>query len=264
MSKYTTEPNKFNSGPVASNGLDIDQAVLDTYSGDDGKTYLIKDYDILSRPTTSGTNVQIPAELDNGIPPRPQIIGQDADGSNVYGLQQMKLGSSEETMGERIDAVNNGRVGNIDIISNKFTGKEADIVIKKDNQETSIKGIVETTALSDLFFSDMNQEGIQKSIRYKVYEATDQIISEQSKNSLYIIMRSILLQYGNFRVSTAEIIEEIRYLNQQVIDYCVENVSSNVQQYLGYIKDLEKLPVPMDRPVYHNKQNFTYDISNLL
>lgn len=260
MVKYTTQPGKFNSGPDIGVGIDVDQAVIDHYD-EEGQTFFIKDYDILSRPITSGTNVQIPAELDNGIPPRPQIIG---DGSNVYGLQQMKLGSSEETMGERIDAVNNGRVGNIDIISNKFTGKEADIVIKKDNQETSIKGIVETTALSDLFFSDMNQEGIQKSIRYKVYEATDQIISEQSKNSLYIIMRSILLQYGNFRVSTAEIIEEIRYLNQQVIDYCAENVSSNVQQYLGYIKDLEKLPVPMDRPVYHNKQNFTYDISNLL
>ena len=138
------------------------------------------------------------------------------------------------------------------------------MLTKKDNQETSIKGIVETTALSDLFFSEMNQEALQKSIRYKVYEATGQIISEQSKNSLYIIMRSILLQYGNFRVSTANIIEEIRDLNQRVIDYCVENVSSNVQQYLGYIKDLEKLPVPMDRPVYHNKQNYTHDISNLL
>ena len=262
MVKYTTEPNKFNSGPDPSIGIDVDQAVINSYE-EDKNTFFIKDYDILSRPTTSGTNVQIPAELDNGIPPRPRVVGQDTGGS-VYGLQQMTLGSSEATMGERIDAVNNGRVGNIDIISDRFTGKEADIVIKKDNQETSIKGIVETTALSDLFFSDMNQGGIQKSIRYKVNEATGQIISEQSKNSLYIVMRSILLQYGNFRVSTGNIIEEIRDLNQRVIDYCVENVSSNVQQYLGYIKDLEKLPVPMDRPVYHNKQNFTYDISNLL
>ena len=263
MSKYTTQPGKFNSGPDPGVGIDVDQAVIDSYEEGD-QTFLIKDYDILSRPTISGTNVQIPAELDSGIPPRPQIIGQDADGSNVYGVQSMMLGSSEASMGERIDAVNNGRVGEINIISNKFTGKDADIVIKKDNQETSIKGIVETTALSDLFFSEMNQEALQKSIRYKVYEATGQIISEQSKNSLYIIMRSILLQYGNFRVSTANIIEEIRDLNQRVIDYCVENVSSNVQQYLGYIKDLEKLPVPMDRPVYHNKQNYTYDISNLL
>ena len=264
MVKYTTEPGNFNTGPDSGVGIDIDQAVINTYVGDDQQTYQIMDYDILSRPTTSGTNVQIPAELDNGVPPRPQVIGQDTDGSNVYGLEKMVLGSSEVSMGKRIDAVNNGRVGNVDVVNNQFTGKEADIVINRDNRETSIKGIVETTALSDLFFSEMNQEALQKSIRYKVNEATGQIISEQSKNSLYIVMRSILLQYANFRVSTENIVEEIRDLNQRVIDYCAENVSSNVQQYLGYVKDLEKLPTPMDHPVYHNKQNFTYDISNLL
>ncbi|MBT7554878.1 MAG: hypothetical protein HN599_06285, partial [Flavobacteriaceae bacterium] len=62
----------------------------------------------------------------------------------------------------------------------------------------------------------------------------------------------------------ADLAEEIRALNSRVVEYCADNISSNVQQYIGYIKDLEKLPVPMDRPVYHNKNNFTYDISNLL
>ena len=264
MVKYTTEPGNFNSGPVPSNGIDVDQAVLELSEGADGKTYKIMDYDILSRPLMSGTSIQIPSELDNGIPQKPSYLGKDSSGENIYGLEKMIIGSSEATMGERIDAVNNGRVGNIAVVDSQFTGEEADIVIKKDDQETSIKGIVETTAISDIFFSNMNQEGIQKSIRYKVNQATGQVISEQSKNSLYIVMRSILLQYANFRVSPTNIVEEIRDLNQRVIDYCVENVSSNVQQYLGYIKDLEKLPVPMDRPVYHNKQNFTYDISNLL
>ena len=264
MVKYTTEPNKFNTGPDIGVGIDVDQDVIGTYKGRDKKTYQIMDYDILSRPTMSGTNVQIPTELDDGVPPIPKVIGKGSDGGNIYGLEKMVLGSSDVIMGERIDAVNNGRVGGIDIVDNRFIGEEADIVIKKDDQETSIKGIVETTALSDIFFSDMNHEGIQQSIRYMVNQATGQIISEQSKESLYIVMRSILLQYGNFRVSTANIIEEIRDLNQRVIDYCVENVSSNVRQYLGYIQDLERLPTPMDRPVYHNKQNFTYDISNLL
>ena len=37
MVKYTTEPGKFNSGPVPSNGIDVDQAVLELSEGADGK-----------------------------------------------------------------------------------------------------------------------------------------------------------------------------------------------------------------------------------
>ena len=77
-------------------------------------------------------------------------------------------------------------------------------------------------------------------------------------------MRSIMLQFANFRVGIDEIIDEIKRLNQRVIDYAVDNISSNVQQHKGYIDKLSKLPIPLDLPVYHNKNNFTYDISNLI
>ena len=110
----------------------------------------------------------------------------------------------------------------------------------------------------------MNTDIIQQTIRYKVFENTDKVISNQSSNTLFIIMRSMMLQYGNFRVSVEGLNDEIRELNKKVVDYCTENITSNLLQYLGYIKDIEKLPTPMDRPVYHNKENFTYDISNLL
>ena len=110
----------------------------------------------------------------------------------------------------------------------------------------------------------MNIDAIQKSIRYGVNKSTGQVVAKQSDNTIYVVMRSILLQYANFRVSSQNLVEEIRSLNKRVIDYCVENVSSNVQQYMGYIKDIERLPIPMNHPLYHNKKNFTYDISNML
>ena len=202
------------------------------------------DYDVLSKPTVSGVgNIVQPSNTD--------IDSLDND--------------SSETLSGMIDTVNNGRVSDITVLNDKFTDLgDADITINKDNQQTAIKGIVETTALSNIYFSDMNFDVIQKTIRYNVYNATDKIVSDQSKNELYIIMRSILLQYANFRVSSTDLLDEIRDLNKKVVEYCSNNVISNVQQYLGYIKDIEKLPTPMDRPVYHNKQNFTYDISNLI
>ena len=138
------------------------------------------------------------------------------------------------------------------------------IVIKKDNQETSIKGLLEKNSINDIFFSEMNIKGLQESIRYGVHQGTKQVISDQSGNELYVVMRSIMLQYANFRADVDDIVNEIKRLNQKVLIYCIQNISSNVQQHMGYVKDLSKLPTPMDPPVYHNKQNFTYDISNLL
>ena len=75
-------------------------------------------------------------------------------------------------------------------------------------------------------------------------------------------MRSIIYQYGNFM--TNDIVNEIKRLNRKVLIYAIQNISSNVKQHVQYIKDLEKLPTPLDRPAYTNESNYTYNISNLL
>ena len=93
---------------------------------------------------------------------------------------------------------------------------------------------------------------------------TGESIDYQSTESLYIVMRSIMLQHGNFRVDESMVVEEVHKLNEQVIQYCTDNIASNLQQHLGYINELGKLPVPLNKPAYENKQNFTYDISNLI
>ena len=49
-----------------------------------------------------------------------------------------------------------------------------------------------------------------------------------------------------------------------VVDFCVEQITTQVRQHEGYIKKISNLPFPIDRPEYLNKDNFTYDISNLM
>ena len=111
----------------------------------------------------------------------------------------------------------------------------------------------------------MNTKVLQDTIRYKVHQNTQQVISEQSSNDLYIIMRSILLQFANFRVDMSDLVGELKRLNAKVVVYAVENISSNVKQHKGYVADLLKLPSPIDPPVYHPKnRSNSYDISNLL
>ena len=63
-------------------------------------------------------------------------------------------------------------------------------------------------------------------------------------------MRSILLQHGNFKVSQFDLLNEIQKLNELVLQYAVKEVSSNLLQYEGYLSDLSKNPVPMDRPSF--------------
>jgi hypothetical protein len=243
LSNYETpDPNIISSGFGPSlNERDIDKEIVYT---EGGQNYY--DYDVTSNPTVSGVNVAVPIQS-----------------SSILGSDDFIMGDSSDSLGSQIDIVNNGRVGDISV-TNESTKKPDDMFINKDNKVNSIKGIVESTSLNDIFFSDMNTDIIQKTIRYKVFENTDKVISDQSSNTIFIIMRSIMLQYGNFQISSENLYEEIKELNKKVVDYCSDNITSNLQQYLGYIKDIEKLPTPIDRPVYHNKENFTYDISNLL
>jgi len=264
-SLYQMTTDKLPNYESAFSVRDIDREVVTTMNqgGGDVDYY---DYDITEKRMVSGmsdSRILAPVELDSGLPQQRTDSGGALSSATIDGPDFL-FGNSSASLGERIDVVNNGRVANIEVVEPNLPRVGGDVVIDRDNQETSVKGIIEKTAVSDLFFSDMNMDIIQKSIRYGVNRATGQVIGKQSDTTVYVIMRSILLQYANFRVSVADLAQEIRGLNQMVVEYCVENVSSNVQQYVGYIKDLERLPTPMDHPVYHNKNNFTYDISNLL
>ena len=161
------------------------------------------------------------------------------------------------------DKFNNGRVPDVRMVSNVNKTSDGDIVIANDNQQTSVKGILEETVLSDIFLSEMNTKVIQDTIRYRVYQNTNMVVDYQSPRELYIIMRSIMLQHANFKVGQSGLIDEIQKLNKLVIDYAVKEVSSNVEQYDIYIKDIQSLPTPMDRPSFSTdtSRNRSQDLS---
>ena len=157
---------------------------------------------------------------------------------------------------------NNGRVPDIRVPNNIFTNLDNEVIINSDSRANAVKGIVEETVLSDTFFSDINTKVIQDTIRYRVFQDTNEVISYQSSQELFIIMRSILLQHGNFKVSQANLYDEVRNLNKYVVDYSVGKITPRVQQYAGYIEDLHSLPQPNDRPLYSGgSNNNTYDLS---
>jgi len=123
-----------------------------------------------------------------------------------------------------------------------------------------VKGILEQTEVTKVFFSDNNKSALQKMMKYQVYtQFNNTIISDQSEEQLFIIMRSMLLQYGN--LLNPDVIQEVKSLNKYVLDFAVNRIISELIQYNGYINEIDSTPQLMPLPDYVNKNNFTYSFS---
>lgn len=166
-----------------------------------------------------------------------------------------------DAMGKLTSEINTGLVRDI---TRDMSDEELleDTIIFNTEKQDSIKGILEDSDVNRIFFSKANIEALQQLIRYRVYQSNNEaIISIQSEEQLFIIMRSILLQYGN--MVTPEPVEEVKRLNNILVNKITNKMNSEVAGYVGYIVDLEKNVDLMPRPEYLNKNNFTYDMTNI-
>lgn len=128
----------------------------------------------------------------------------------------------------------------------------------------SLKGIIQETPMSNLFFSDMNVKVIQMTIRYQIFKDKNKNIGYQSENELFAIMRSIYLQYANSVLTSDQMLTNLRTLNKAVVDYAVGNIGEQLDQYNAYLEKISSAPVPMERPQVSNTDSWTYDMSNIL
>ena len=169
------------------------------------------------------------------------------------------------TVTDAVSNMNNGLLHDVHLVKTKDINMvPGELPMFMNFKENAVKGIHEETGLSEVYFSTQNIAVLQAAIRYEVQQKTGKIIDKQSVSELSVVMRSIYLQYGNPMVSSDNIKDEIVKLNTRVIDYCAEEISTQVLQYQGYIQKLTTLPVPIERPQQVDRNNFTYDISNLL
>lgn len=181
-------------------------------------------------------------------------------GLGTFDSEEYDEFGEENALDNLLGNINSGLINDItENIDNRELAKET--IILNTTSTDATKGIIEETLVTKILFSPVNVKAINDSIRYYVFKNTDNQISKQSDEQLYVIMRAIALQFGNF--VTPDPLKEVKRLNNKVISKCVDEIIIELKQYRGYIDDLEKLPVPLDNPHYANKNNFTYDISNL-
>ena len=244
-------------------GFDIDNQSFQTNDVSYG------DYDQLVTAKVSGFGGSY--IIDEGKD-RPEMVYNESTvgGERVYNLDGMLEKNRPDTMGNMLEIANNGRVTNAtggNPVPSHLSGEDVPIgsVMRMDNQETSIKGMLEDNAVNTVLFSPENMQALQDGLQYGVFQRTGKRIGEQSPQELYMVIRSVMLQHANFQTGQDAVVEEVRRLNTKILLYCVDNVSSNVLQYVQYLKDIETLPTPIDRPAYVDKPtNYTFDISNLL
>ena len=111
------------------------------------------------------------------------------------------------------------------------------------------EGLWSETVLSKVYFSSENIQLLQNGIRAGVYKRSkgQYIIGYQDCDTLKVIMRSVFLTYSANQTNNIQ--EQVKALNQLVLNFCIQQVYSEAQGYMKYVNDVSTLVVPMAHPV---------------
>jgi hypothetical protein len=114
---------------------------------------------------------------------------------------------------------------------------------------TALKGIQTESELSKLFFSDENFKRIQRMIRKAILVRTNgqfKLDIDQDPKDVFIAMRAVYMEHARFL--PGQIVRQVKRLNEKVIDEVVPGIITNIRQYYGYLKEINKPLDPIPRP----------------
>lgn len=145
----------------------------------------------------------------------------------------------------------NGRVNIMEKGTSNFFSLQDRIPVKlTTSYRDALQGNLVDSPLSLAYFSAPNIQILQNGIRAGVYKLSkgQYKIGEQSEDQLKMIMRSIFLSYSANMPHS--ITQQIKALNDLVLDYCVNKVFGEAQAYKKYLYDASTLVVPIEHPTY--------------
>jgi len=103
------------------------------------------------------------------------------------------------------------------------------------------------TPLNTLFFSEFNQNILQRGIRQAFKNKTGIAIDRQNPDDLYSIMRVVFINNSGDHYSRVN--EQVRMMNGRVIDTALSQIQTGVSQYMAYVKDIDTISTPLDQPI---------------
>ena len=111
------------------------------------------------------------------------------------------------------------------------------------------------TPLNTLFFSEFNQNLLQRGIRQAFKNKTGIAIDNQNPDDLYGIMRVVFINNSGDHFKNVN--DQVRFMNARVIETALSQIKTGVSQYMTYIKEIETISSPLDLPkntsTYGNK-----------
>tara|TARA_B100001540_G_scaffold215969_1_gene190669 strand:+ start:676 stop:1176 length:501 start_codon:yes stop_codon:yes gene_type:complete len=144
----------------------------------------------------------------------------------------------------------NGRVNIIEPDMNvKFSMMDKNRVNDNYSFNDALTGVWYDTKLSDVFFSSQNMQLLQNEMKVGVYNLSNKqyIIGPQDSDNLKIIMRNIFIDKSKNQPDN--ITEQIRELNQYVLDYAVPQIYNELVGYYKYKRDISTIPNPPPLPM---------------
>lgn len=113
----------------------------------------------------------------------------------------------------------------------------------------ALKGIQSGSELSKLYFSDENIKRIQRMIKKAIYERTNgefKLDVDQELRDIFIAMRAVYFEHARFL--PGQIVRQVKRLNMKVIDEVVPGMITEIKQYYGYLKEINKPLDPIALP----------------
>lgn len=103
------------------------------------------------------------------------------------------------------------------------------------------------TPLNTLFFSEFNQNLLQRGIRQSFKNKTGISIDRQNPADLYSMMRVVFI--NNAGDHYARVNEQVKFMNTRVIEAALGQIQTGVSQYMAYVQDIDTIAVPLDQPM---------------
>jgi hypothetical protein len=103
------------------------------------------------------------------------------------------------------------------------------------------------TPLNTLFFSEFNQNLLQRVIRQAFKNKTGIAIDYQNSDDLYGIMRVVFI--NNSGDHNSNINEQVKFMNSRVIETATSQIQTGVSQYISYVQDIDSTRTLLDQPV---------------
>ena len=115
------------------------------------------------------------------------------------------------------------------------------------------------TPLNTLFFSEFNTNILQRAIRQEFKNKTGIAIDYQNKDDLYGIMRVVFI--NNSGNHFEKVNDQVKQMNTRVIQTAVSQIQSGVSQYMGFIRDVDTVSIPLAQPINTSTYGKKIDLS---